>query len=174
MRWTTQFYVHNQTHIFRLNGSLNVLWKDFTSGSYSIDKSRGWLRFGNIMKYEWQSINQCAMKSDIGESTSKLVNWSLANWHVGRTTGIPTHISFLRKRQNKNKVETNSTLLDSTCFIFSVQFWNTFHQHYLASLSKDYRWSPRLMFQNLMPRSFSDFLPSLFLIFSSIQLLWHT
>ena len=52
---------------------------DFTSGSYSIDKSRGWLRFGNIMKYEWQSINQRAMKLDVGESTSKLVNWSLAN-----------------------------------------------------------------------------------------------
>ena len=26
---------------------------------------------------------------DVGESTSKLVNWSLANWHVGETTVIP-------------------------------------------------------------------------------------
>ena len=25
---------------------------------------------------------------DVGESTSKLVNWSLANWHIGETTVI--------------------------------------------------------------------------------------
>ena len=50
------------------------------------------------------------------------INFKISELVIGEMTGIQTHISFLRKGQNRSKVETNLTLFDSTCLIFSGQF----------------------------------------------------
>jgi len=91
------------------------------------------------------------------------INFKISELVIGEMTGIQTHISFLRKGQNRSKVETNLTLFDSTCLIFSGQFWNAFHQHYLASLSKDYRWVQNWCFKSLCQGHFQTFSPLYFL-----------
>jgi len=43
--------------------------------------------------YAYMSVHQLIL--DVGESSSKLMNWSLANCHVGETTVIRAHAIFL-------------------------------------------------------------------------------
>ena len=77
--------------------------------------------------YAYVPVHQLTL--DFGESTSKLVNWSLPNWHVGETTAI-TYIfkrtyAHIHARMNVYLFAYDFPLLFSTIYFLCVALWKT-------------------------------------------------